>query len=44
VIAAHRKIVPHPVRIDAAFDLAHAVSGYSLYMTFHGQGGFPAKH
>jgi hypothetical protein len=24
--------------------LAIAVSGYSLYMTFHGLGGFPGKH
>ena len=23
---------------------AIAVSGYSLYMTFHGIGGFPGKH
>lgn len=23
---------------------AIAVSGYSLYMTFHGLGGFPGKH
>jgi hypothetical protein len=24
--------------------IAIAVSGYSLYMTFHGLGGFPGKH
>ena len=24
--------------------IAIAVSGYSLYMTFHGVGGFPGKH
>jgi len=24
--------------------IAVAVSGYSLYMTFHGLGGFPGKH
>lgn len=24
--------------------VAIAVSGYSLYMTFHGLGGFPGKH
>lgn len=24
--------------------LAIAVSGYSLYMTFHGLGGFPGRH
>lgn len=24
--------------------VAVAVSGYSLFMTFHGQGGFLAKH
>ena len=24
--------------------IAIAVSGYSLYLTFHGQGGFPGKH
>ncbi|MGH6817961.1 MAG: hypothetical protein ACREC1_04210 [Methylovirgula sp.] len=24
--------------------LAVAVSGYSLFMTFHGLGGFPGKH
>jgi len=24
--------------------IAIAVSGYSLFMTFHGRGGFPGKH
>lgn len=24
--------------------IAVAVSGYSLFMTFHGLGGFPGKH
>jgi hypothetical protein len=24
--------------------IAIAVSGYSLYLTFHGLGGFPGKH
>lgn len=24
--------------------IAIGVSGYSLYMTFHGLGGFPGKH
>ena len=24
--------------------IAIAVSGYSLYMTFHGLGGFPGRH
>lgn len=24
--------------------IAIAVSGFSLYMTFHGLGGFPGKH
>lgn len=24
--------------------IAMAVCGYSLYMTFHGLGGFPGKH
>jgi len=24
--------------------IAISVSGYSLYMTFHGLGGFPGKH
>lgn len=24
--------------------IAIAVSGYSLFMTFHGLGGFPGKH
>ncbi|MDE3114479.1 MAG: hypothetical protein KGL26_02655 [Pseudomonadota bacterium] len=24
--------------------IAIAVSAYSLYMTFHGRGGFPGKH
>lgn len=24
--------------------LAVAICGYSLYMTFHGPGGFPGKH
>jgi hypothetical protein len=24
--------------------IAIVVSGYSLYMTFHGLGGFPGKH
>lgn len=24
--------------------IAIGVSGYSLYMTFHGMGGFPGKH
>ena len=28
----------------AEMAIAIAVSGYSLYMTFHGLGGFPGKH
>jgi hypothetical protein len=28
----------------AEIAIAVMVSGYSLYMTFHGLGGFPGKH
>lgn len=28
----------------AEMAIAIMVSGYSLYMTFHGLGGFPGKH